>query len=706
MFPAPAWICLAAVLAAFLLHLLDPSPLRALRNGTFDQYQRWRPLVDRDVGVRIVDIDEQSLARLGQWPWPRTRIAELVDRLQHAGAAAIVFDVLFAEPDRTSPQRLLESGTLPAEAAASLARLPDHDQLLAQRIAAGRVVLGFAALHRDEGAFGDLPPARFGSVVRGPSPLPFLPGYEGSVTALPALAEAAAGNGALSFRPDGDGVVRRVPLLLAVGGQLRPSLGAEALRVATASPQYRVEVSEQGVERVDIGPLHLNTTASGELWLHYRHPLRERSLSAWRLFAEPDLAASLRGDIVLLGTSAQGLQDLRFSPLGGIIPGVEIHAQAIEQALSGNYLVRPGWARALEALGLLIGGSLLCLVTLRCRALVSAAVAGAALLAANLAAWLAFLDQRLLLDAFTPSLCLLLALIVAGIVRHRVTEREQRWLRRAFARYVSPNLVQHLVANPAQLALGGERRACSFVFTDLTGFTSLLERQAPEALVSQLNRYLEEMVRIAFRHQGTLDRIVGDAVAVMFSAPIPQPDHQARALACALEMHAFGCRYVEELAARGIAFGHTRIGVHAGEVVVGNFGGATLFDYRALGDPVNTAARLESLNRALGTLLCVSAAIHEACPQVPMRPVGEVLLKGKREPVRVFQPLAAVAGCAELAADADYEDAFALLAAEDDRALDAFERLHARRPDDALVAFHLQRLRRGEQGARFAVDSK
>lgn len=682
------FFCLAMLVVA-------PLPLQKLHNAVFDQFQRWQPREYREAPVRIIDLDEASLARLGQWPWPRTRVAELVDKLREAGTAAIVFDVLFAEPDRTSPALLLKDQGLDEALLRQLQALPDHDTQLAKSLASSTVVLGFATQRR-AGA-PDLPLSRYGLVASEPSPVPFLPHYASAVRALSVLEQAATGSGALTFEPDTDGVVRKVPLLVALGEQVRPSLVAEALRVVQRAPLYRVHTGEAGVERIDIGQLQIPTNRRGEFWVHFTTPQAARSIPAWQVLAG-QAPAGLAGSIALIGTSAQGLQDLRFSPLGGIIPGVEVHAQALEQMLSGHYLQRPGWVRAVEALVLALGGVLVSVLALRLRAVVGAAVTVLLIAGLNALGWYAFSHERLLLDLFTPSLGLALVYSVASISHHVASEREQRWVREAFSRYVSPNLVKHLVDNPGQLTLGGKRQVCSFVFTDLTGFTEMMERQTPEAVVSLLNDYLEQVIGIAFRYEGTLDRIVGDAVAIMFSAPLPQADHAQRALNCALEIDRFAQGYVADLHARGIAFGQTRIGVHSGEVVVGNFGGSTIFDYRALGDPVNTTSRLEGLNQHIGTRVCVSAAIARSNPQVPMRAVGKVQLKGKSAAVEVFEPLGA--------ADDAYDAAHRLLTAGDPGALSAFAALHEQRPDDGLVLFHWQRLQAGEQGDAFVMSRK
>lgn len=696
---------LAAVAMGAVLFLFEPLPLQVARNAVFDQYQRWHPRPYQAVPVRIVDIDEESLSRLGQWPWPRTRIAEMIERLQ-AGAAAVAFDVVFAEADRTAPTAMAAVWNLPEEFRRRLAELPDHDEVMAQALRKGRVVLGFAG--KRTGAVGPPPARPFRVVNSGESPLPFLHAFASAVTAIPLLEEAAAGNGALTFFPDSDGVVRRVPIVVRVGDAVMPSLAAETLRVAQGQRNYIVRTAAQrgtGLQEVRIGKIVVPTTPAGELWMHYTRSVPDRYIPAWKVLAGDVPPERLAGHLVLVGTSAQGLMDLRFSPMGTVIPGVEAHAQALEQILTGHYLQRPAWAGAIEALVIVLGGLAIGLVSLATRALVSAAMAVAILAGLAGGAWIAFTRYGVLLDPVIPGLAVILTFILGSIVHHVTTERRQRWVRQAFSRYVSPNRVDFLVDHPGQLELGGRRQECSFVFTDLVSFTSLMEKIDPAEAVSLLNVYLDRMVAIAFEHGGTLDRIVGDAVAIMFSAPVVQPDHQRRALACALDMHAFATRYADDLNATGVAFGHTRIGVHSGEVIIGNFGGSAMFDYRALGDAVNTAARLESVNRHLGTLVCVSDATLSGCPDAVVRPVAHLVLKGKSQPLMVYEPVVAPDGETPRR-DLAYEEAFALMRQRHPHAREAFERLARERPNDSLVRLHRGRLRAGEQGDTIALDEK
>lgn len=701
-FDAGWLVPLIAIAAALVAYRLEPLPLRALRNAAFDQYQRWDQRVHADSPVKVVDIDEDTLAKVGQWPWPRTRVAELLRRLQDAGAASVTFDVVFSEPDRTSPSAALDTWRPPEALRRSIAELPDHDAVFAKQIAQGRVVLSHVL--RD-----DMPMPRdfsypFTIRTKGPSALPYLHGYRGSVVALPALQAAAAGHGSFNFSPDSDGIVRKAPVFLRMGSEIVPSMAAEALRVALGAQTYLLKTSPEdgaGVESVGIGNFTIPTTREGEVWLRFTRGWQSRTIPAWKVLAGEVPAAALKDNIVLVGTSAAGLMDLRFSPLGGTIPGVEAHAHMLDQIVADDHLIYPNWAPALEMALIVFGGLLVGFVGLSSTALAATVTVAAILAAAGGGAWYLYTSQGLLLDPATPGLALIVTFAGSSLYHHVMSERRQRFLKRAFARYVSPNRVAHLVENPDELQLGGTRRECSFIFTDLAGFTTVMEKLDPAAAVALLNQYLDRMVHIAFEHEGTLDRIVGDAVALMFSAPLEQPDHRARAVRCAEAMHRFAAEFAAEQKARDIAFGVTRIGVHTGEVTVGNFGGQNFFDYRALGDPVNTAARLEAVNKFFGTLVCVSEATLSGAPGVAARPVGKLVPKGKTEPLKVFQPLfsADVEHCAPLE---EYLEAYDMMVKDDPSAVEAFAQLALRFPSDPLLKLHVRRLRNGELGDTIA----
>ena len=702
-----------AVLAALLVHTLGAGPVTMLRNSLFDQYQRWQPRAAVELPVTVVDVDEYSLARFGQWPWARTVMARLVERLTEAEVAVAAFDIVFAEHDRSAPRALAGLWDIDDALRARLLSLPDHDDVFAGRLAQLPTVLGFFVLADGVGAAP--PPPRASYVHLGAPQGEHLAAFATAVRNLEVLEAAAQGNGALSYLPDSDGVVRRVPVVLQVAGEPAAGLAAEALRVAQGATVVMLRsaghrspraaaMDAGGLVEVRIGDFVVPVGAGGDMWVYYRGDGGVRRLSAATVMDDDETLRALAGHIVLLGSSAPGLLDLRFTPFG-LAAGVDIHAEVVEQMLAGQFLSRPRWASAAELGALVCAGLLAGALALRLRAL-PAALCSAILLAlcAGLS-WQAFARHGVLLDPLTPAAGVLAGFMLCGLLHHLQTEREQRWIRQAFARYVSPNRVAHLLAHQETMALGGRRQQCSFIFTDLADFTALMETLDPAQAVTLLNDYLDDMIAIAFRHEGTLDRIVGDALAIMFSAPLEQPDHRARAYACALEMDAYARGCAARLRARGIAFGDTRIGVHCGEVIVGNFGGKTIFDYRALGDAVNTAARLEGANKHLGTRVCISATIVDAVPQAAVRPVGLVVLKGRHQALAVFEPLDA--GEDDRRAPlADYLTAYAALAEAPTTALARFAVLHRMAPEDGLVAMHYRRLQAGGEGEGIVLGEK
>ena len=286
----------------------------------------------------------------------------------------------------------------------------------------------------------------------------------------------------------------------------------------------------------------------------------------------------------------------------------------------------------------------------------------------------------------------------------RLLEDKHRWIKEAFSAYVSPNLVEHLLRHPEELKLGGERRECTFVFTDLAGFTPLVEESDPSTIVSLLNEYIEEMTKIVFRYEGTIDKIVGDGIAVLFSAPVYQEDHAERGVRCALEMDRFTETFSKKKQQEGIALGQTRIGVNTGTVIIGNVGSMSQFNYSAIGDAVNTTSRLEGANKYLGTRICISRSTVEKCPDILCRPIGSLLLQGKTQAVEAFEPI----DPDEANSDRinDYLAAFRLLEKNDAEALDAFAKLQNSYADDALVTFHLKRLRSGITGSKIVLEGK
>lgn len=699
------------IVVALVIQYKDPQFRGRIRYSAFDQLQSIAPLQYHDeLPVRVVAIDDASLDSIGQWPWPRTVLAEVVDRLTNMGARVVVLDIFLSESDRTSPEQV--SAYWPKNRALRelLKQIPEHDKVLAQSFARSRVVIGFPI--EDDETNNPLPPAKAHFLSEGGKASTWLPNYGGGLASLPPLTKEAVGSGAISLEPSSDGVLREVPLLYQLRGILYPGLGLEALRLFGGLDNLKLQISESttfwtmpGIKGVGLGKaLFLPTASDGQVWLHFRPFSDERYLSVKNLLAGKVDERLVKDHIAFVGATARGLGDQFHSPLGELIPGIEGHVQLVEQLLTGETLSRPDWENNFLVSTLFGTWLLFGLMLARYRPVWSVLLA--ILMVAGLFAfsiWL-FVAKKLLLDPFYPAIVVSTLFIVMMVPRYLQSEWEQRWIRNAFARYVSPNRVKYLQDNPQQLELGAIYRECSFVMTDLEGFTSLMEKHPPSLLIDLLNEYLEGMIQIAFKYDGTLDRIVGDAVAVMFSAPLEQTDHAVRALGCAIEMDVFAQKFSLTQRERGMPFGHTRIGVNTGTVLVGNFGGKTMQDYRALGDAINTASRLESINKQLGTRMCVSGATVAQCSEFIGRPSGRLVLKGKTEAVSTFEPLTDEQ--ASQPQNVEYLVAYALMEKESPDAKEAFHKLADKYPDDPLAVYHFKRLEAGETGCLVVMKGK
>ncbi len=702
-----------ALVAIVALRVNDPCSLRLMRFEAFDLIQQSSPRVADYSKVAIVDIDEASIAELGQWPWARSTIARLVDNLNAAGARAIGFDMVFSEPDRLSPDKLSEQlNGLPPVMRGMLAQMPSTDTTFARSIARAPVILGMSARIETEAGVKGAAPAE--QVVRrqptpmvafGGDPRAHLFGFPSLLRNVPELENAGKGLGLFSLTPEHDGVVRRVPAALRVGPDVHPSLSLEMLRVAAGADSFGMAVDPEagGVTHVRLAGQSVPTDRNGRVWLHFAEHAPDLYISAKDVVSRRINPNQIRGKLVLVGTSAVGLRDLRQTALGETVPGVEVHAQLIDTVLGGAYLSRPHVAETLEHLIAVLGALALIAAT---PALSAARALPLFLLLVggmSAGAWLAFTEASYALDPTYPLLAWSIVFAALAYSNYSRVEAQRRQVRDAFSHYLSPDLVKQLADAPDTLKVGGESREMTFLFCDLAGFTTFVEQADPATLVRLLNEYLDGLCGVVMKHGGTIDKIVGDAVHAMFNAPLDEPLHAEKAVTCALEIEAFVNDFRARMAAQGIDFGTTRIGVNTGVAVVGNFGGQRRFDYTAHGDAINTAARLEGANKFLGTGICISETTVEQCQTHRFRPIGGLRLKGKGQVVNTFEP---IRGAMCDAAVANYAAAFELLAAEQPEAHGAFEVLVEALPNDPLVALHWGRLSHGEAGANITMAGK
>ncbi len=442
----------------------------------------------------------------------------------------------------------------------------------------------------------------------------------------------------------------------------------------------------------------------------YRGPTPERKAKFKTYTAkavERFPAAWIGGRIVLIGAvlpPSSPQNDRHRTPFaagsGGQAsePGVIIHAHALAQLLDGVTAVRPDLATRI-GLAIIVVAIGVLLAAWSAQFAVRLTVAGIATAALWVVGFYWYQLGGPLIPLATPTVALAAAFGLASVYVGGRLRAEKRMIRNAFAHYVAPSIVSQLERQPERLRLGGEWREVTYLFTDIAGFTTLSESMDPAALVQVLNAYLDVL-----EHSGTIDKFIGDAVVAVFGAPDDQPDHAARAVRCAQDLDRFAQTYSEARQAEGVGFGMTRIGVHTGPAIVGNFGGEERFDYTAIGDTVNAAARLEGANKYLGTRVCVSGTTAAQCDGLPLRPIGELVVKGKTEGVMVFELVGQ-----ELIVNgalADYVKAYETMRSRDPSARAAFDGLVRSHPDDSLAAYHLARLTAGEVGARIELKDK
>lgn len=600
---------------AVVLRGVDPYFVQALRLIAFDSYQQLAPQpYDPDLPVRIVDIDPESIARFGQWPWPRTIMRDLVVRLAERNAAAVVFTILFAETDRTSLEEVIKR--LPQGQAHRLqgtTGLPTNDDLFAEALKTAPSVLSIFLT--DKPSSSPFAP-KAGFVFAGDDPKLFLPTFRGVESNLPLLHNAAKGIGAMNFFPNRDGVVRQVPLFFRLGDQIVPSLAAEALRVAQSASTYVLKSSnasgetafgrKTGLNHVRIGNIEVATDAAGALTLKFRRTNSSAFIPAWKLIAGAVEESQIAGKIILIGTSTPGLLDLRATPLDVALPGVEIQAQVLENILAGRRLTRPDYALAVEQC-LIIAFGLLMALTLSRLSPALAAVLGVLLPVAVLAGgWISFRYWDLLFDPVYPSLVLLLLMAGITLYIYRQVETQRSEIRSAFGRYLAPAVVDEIIANPAKLVLGGEVREITLMFCDVRDFTSISERLTASELTTFINELMTPLTDIVLRERGTIGQYVGDALMAFWNAPLDVDDHARRAGLSAIEMVGkvaeLNQHWREKARAAGRSFIPVRIGIgiSTGNCCVGNRGSKQRFDYGAIGDEVNVTSRLEGLTKLYG----------------------------------------------------------------------------------------------------------
>ncbi len=723
----PFWIRLIVgfciILGGLMLYLVQPAVLRHGDRLIYDIFLRSQAGGEPAAAPAIVDIDEASLQAYGQWPWPRHVMARLIRTLTELGAASIGLDIMLAEPDRTSPVRLKKELQEAFNVDFGFVDLPkfleDNDKLLATIVRQTPTVLGFYVqfeedatpmpedLPRNEGYMERMPPNM-------PSPKSKITTGTGTTLPLPELLPVAP-LGMLNVAPDADGIVRAAPLILQVGDRIFPGLGLRTLMRGLGIKTLVLESGVDGLRTVYMGKYKIPVSPEGLFYIPFRGPT-----GVYPYFSAKDIldgkitAEDIAGRVLLMGTSAPGLLDIRATPFDPIYPGVESHAAVVDAILSKRSLSMPAWTPGAQIIGIL-GVGLLATLALGFAPVLVYAPLFLGLVGGSIGLSFWIFKQGLFLSPLYVLITIVTLMISLLGVRFWQESRQRRQLRKAFSRYVSPEMVNR-IADRGEAVLAGEEREVSLMFTDIRGFTTLSEKLQPAQVVAVLNRYFTPMTGLIQSTQGTVDKFIGDAIMAFWNAPLDVQGHETKAVETALNMHksldTLNEELFEEYGVR-LAMG---VGVHTGTVYVGNMGSEELLDYTCIGDTVNLTSRLEGLCPQYGVGVVVSMATAKRClgeepsekteqlvqndkeiensPQsgLVFVPLDFIRVKGKTEPIEICTPLFAEEAESRKDELASFDLAReAYMQGDFQKALSIFEGLYTDNPESILYRTFTER---------------
>ncbi|MBU1229521.1 MAG: adenylate/guanylate cyclase domain-containing protein [Proteobacteria bacterium] len=633
------------------LYIAQPRVLSFLDFKIYDHLLR-RQHTTKTSGVPvIVDIDEKSLASLGQWPWPRYRLALLLEKTRAAGAVSVGLDILLAEPDRTSPallrQQIKKELNVDVDFRGLPAALEDNDSLLANVLLGKPYVLGFYFSFSMSEADRQIQswdcyvkPAQV-TLLEAPGAMKAdgaLHSAFSTVCPLPELTQSATNTGFFNATPDQDGILRRVALLINYKGRIFPSLALATLMEATGDRDILLRLESQGAESLRYAGTIVPVDRAGQMLLNYRG-----STGAFPYFSAVDVIEGrvgpekLDGKIVFIGTSAAGLQDLRATPFTAVFPGVEAHATVVDNILTQEFISVPDYAPAVELLGTILAGISITLLVTWARAVwLILPLAGMALGMWEGSAYM-MSHLRVYISPLYAYIILAANFTLLTMLKFWREEKQKKFIHGAFSHYLAPAVIKQIYDSPESLSLQGQEKDITIMFTDVRGFTTMSEQLTPTQVTDLLHDYLTPMTRIITSNLGTLDKFIGDAIMAFWNAPVDVPEHQKKALASAMQM----LDHIQILnEGFQVKYGLTikiGIGLHYGLVRVGNMGSIDLFDYTLIGDNVNLTSRLESLTKYYGQVLLVSQAMKEACgDDYAYVEMDSVRVKGKHEPITIY----------------------------------------------------------------------
>ncbi len=659
----PLTLSILLIFAGIFFYLIEIPFLELMELKTIDLRYLSRAATESESDVVLAVIDEESIDKEGKWIWPRSKMATLVNTLSNAGARVISFDVGFLEPDEKSVVRTIEAieknlTILTSQDRAyleELKRVSDNDYLLASAIAESKakVVLGYffqmQKLHSgddDEELLKiqrkNIQSSRYDQVKYDSKKAMGVPIIKARVANanITEISQAAPYSGFFNMIPDKDGVVRWIPAVIDYSGEMYAPLSLMTLS-AFLNIQPLVVVADYGIEKIQFGDIAIPTDELGNIMINYRGDTKSfRHIPVTDILNGKVAESDIKGKAVIVGATAIGIYDMRVTPFSSVFPGVEIHANVVDSALRGAFLYHPTWAAVFDILAIILAGFILGAVLPRAGVFIGILTVGVLFFGHIFFCQYLFARQGWILNMVYPLLVIVSVYISITVYKYLSESRQKRFIRNAFSTYLAPTVVQQLIDSPEHLELGGEEREISAFFSDLQGFTSISEKLTPQALVELLNEFLTEMTDIILKREGTVDKFEGDAIIAFFGAPNALANQAETACLTCVDMQKRLVVLREKWRQEGKPELKMRIGLSTGLAVVGNMGSRSRMDYTMMGDTVNTAARLEGVNKIYGiyTLVC-GATFKKASQRVWGREIDAINVMGKAEPVTVYQIL-------------------------------------------------------------------
>ncbi|MFC1867443.1 CHASE2 domain-containing protein [Thermodesulfobacteriota bacterium] len=633
---------------------------------TYDLRFKLRGIEKPLPNIALAVIDEKSLDTEGRWPWPRSKIANMIDILSQDGAKVIGFDIGFLEPDENSSLKFIKKidqqiSELKIRDSQLLKFIEDsktsedNDLNLANSIrrSKSKIILGHffhisqASLEYEiarediEKQLNLISNSRYPLIRYEQQDMyadPFITAYAPESN-IEIISKASESSGYFNMFPDQDGVVRWIPFVIKGGEEIYSPLSFQAVWNYLDNPQTVVKVAPYGIEGIQMGKVFIPTDENGQVLINYLGP--ERTFPHYSIGDILDgklPKGTFDNAIVLVGATAIGVYDMRNTPFSPIFPGLEIHATVIDNVLKGNFLHKPKWAKIYDFLAIIILGLIPGIALPRLSALKGILFTVALFILHIFISRLLFVQFGLWVNIVYPLLTIAVIYTSLTLFHYITEERERKKIRGAFSFYVSSSVVNEMLQSPERLKLGGDKKELSVLFSDIRGFTTISEGLSPEELVHLLNEYLTVMTDIVFKYDGTLDKYMGDAIMAIYGAPLEQPDHPSRACQSALDM----MEGLKELNEKWIREGKKaldiRIGINTGPMLVGNMGSDQRFDYTVMGDAVNLGSRLEGANKSYKTNILISESTYErVMDEFVCMELDSVRVKGKTLPVAVYQ---------------------------------------------------------------------